>query len=99
MIFIILCYSDHFLGNWRLLISVFLLYSLTCCVGLLFVFEPRVSPEAASLSLGIGARPVYIPPSPDPIRSSAICGIYWVWLLLLLLLLCLQTLAHYVLYP
>ncbi|MFS7970297.1 hypothetical protein Hanom_Chr09g00819361 [Helianthus anomalus] len=84
MIFIILCYSDHFFGNWRLLISVFLLYSLTCCVGLLFVFEPRVSPEAASLSLGIGARPVYIPPSPDPIRSSAICGIYWVWLLLLL---------------
>ncbi|MFS7974755.1 hypothetical protein Hanom_Chr10g00872431 [Helianthus anomalus] len=85
MIYIILCHSDHFLGNGRLLISVFFLYSLTCCVGLLFVFEPRVSLEAASLSLGIEARPVYIPPSPDPISSSAICGTYWVWLLLLLL--------------
>ncbi|MFS8024983.1 hypothetical protein Hanom_Chr16g01469681 [Helianthus anomalus] len=41
-----------------------------------------VSLEAASLSLGIEARSVYIPTSPDPISSSAICGIYWGWLLL-----------------
>ncbi|MFS7953202.1 putative HD domain-containing protein [Helianthus anomalus] len=51
-----------------------------------FVLELRVSLEAASLSLGIEARFVYISPSPDPISSFAICGIYWVWLLLLLLL-------------
>ncbi|MFS7920218.1 hypothetical protein Hanom_Chr03g00221841 [Helianthus anomalus] len=77
MIYIILCRSDHFLG-----ISGFLfLYSLTWCVGMLFVLEPRVSLETASLSLGIEARSVYIPPSPDPISSFAICGIYWVWLL------------------
>ncbi|MFS7982394.1 hypothetical protein Hanom_Chr10g00962381 [Helianthus anomalus] len=44
--------------------------------------EPGVSLEAASLSLGIEARSVYIPPSPDPINSFAICGIYWVRLLL-----------------
>ncbi|MFS7906402.1 hypothetical protein Hanom_Chr01g00058771 [Helianthus anomalus] len=42
-----------------------------------------VSLEAASLSLWIEARSVYIPPSQDPINSFAICGIYWVWLLLL----------------
>ncbi|MFS8004018.1 hypothetical protein Hanom_Chr13g01220681 [Helianthus anomalus] len=54
---------------------------------MLFVFEPRVSLEAASLSVWIEARSVYIPPSPDPISSFAICGIYWVWWLLLLLLL------------
>ncbi|MFS7988964.1 hypothetical protein Hanom_Chr11g01041161 [Helianthus anomalus] len=41
-------------------------------------FEPRVSLEAASLSLGIEARSVYIPPSLDPISSFAICGIYWI---------------------
>ncbi|MFS8019277.1 hypothetical protein Hanom_Chr15g01401931 [Helianthus anomalus] len=34
---------------------------------MLFLLEPRVSLEAASLSLGIEARSVYIPPSPDPI--------------------------------
>ncbi|MFS7973376.1 hypothetical protein Hanom_Chr09g00855901 [Helianthus anomalus] len=56
------------------------LYSLSWCVGM-FVFEPRVSLKAASLSLWIEARSVYIPPSPDPISSFAICGIYWVWLL------------------
>ncbi|MFS7923061.1 hypothetical protein Hanom_Chr03g00256401 [Helianthus anomalus] len=39
-------------------------------------FEPRFSLEAASLSLWIEARSVYIPPSPDPISSFAICGIY-----------------------
>ncbi|MFS8002981.1 hypothetical protein Hanom_Chr13g01208501 [Helianthus anomalus] len=59
------------------------LYSLTWCVGMLFILEPRVSLEAASLSLRIEARSVYIQPSPDPISSFAICGIYWVWLLLL----------------
>ncbi|KAJ0598990.1 hypothetical protein HanHA89_Chr04g0171781 [Helianthus annuus] len=52
---------------------------------MLFVLEPRVSLKAASLSLGIEARFVYIPPSPDPISSSAIFGIYWVWLLFLLI--------------
>ncbi|KAJ0483408.1 hypothetical protein HanIR_Chr13g0664481 [Helianthus annuus] len=49
---------------------------LTWCVGMLFVLEPRFSLEAASLSLGIEARSVYIPPSPNPISSFAICGIY-----------------------
>ncbi|MFS7901840.1 hypothetical protein Hanom_Chr01g00004341 [Helianthus anomalus] len=81
MIYIILCHSDNFLG-----ITDFLfLCSLIWCVGMMFVLEPRVSLEAASLSLGIEARSVYIPPSPDPISSFAIYGIYWVWLLLLLL--------------
>ncbi|MFS8022723.1 hypothetical protein Hanom_Chr16g01442851 [Helianthus anomalus] len=42
--------------------------------------------EASSLSLGIEARSVYIPPSRDPMSSFAICGIYWVWLLLLYLI-------------
>ncbi|MFS7932124.1 hypothetical protein Hanom_Chr04g00364161 [Helianthus anomalus] len=58
------------------------LCSLIWCVGMMFILEPRVSLEAASLSLGIEARSVYIPPSPDPISSFAIYGIYWVWLLL-----------------
>ncbi|MFS8015150.1 hypothetical protein Hanom_Chr15g01352971 [Helianthus anomalus] len=63
---------------------VVFLCSLTWCVGMMFVLEPRVSLKAVSLSLGIEVRSVYIPPSPDPISSFAICGIYWVWLLLLL---------------
>ncbi|MFS7957872.1 hypothetical protein Hanom_Chr07g00671481 [Helianthus anomalus] len=79
MIYIILCHSDQFLGMGDFLF----LHSLTWCVGLLFVFEPSVSLEVASLSLWIEARSVYISPSPDPISSLAICGIYWVWLLLL----------------
>ncbi|MFS7964511.1 hypothetical protein Hanom_Chr08g00751231 [Helianthus anomalus] len=83
MIYVILCHSDQFLGTRDFLF----LYALMWCVGLLFIFEPRVSPEAASLSLWIEARSAYIPPFPDPISSFAICGIYWVWLLLLLLLL------------
>ncbi|KAJ0481191.1 hypothetical protein HanIR_Chr13g0639911 [Helianthus annuus] len=33
----------------------------------------------------IEERFAYIPRPPDPTNSSAICGIYWVWLLLLLL--------------
>ncbi|MFS7972956.1 hypothetical protein Hanom_Chr09g00850921 [Helianthus anomalus] len=78
MIYIILCHSDHFLGIGDYLF----LYSLTWCVSMLFVFEPRVSLEAVSLSLGIEAKSVYIPPSPDPISSVVICGIYWVWLML-----------------
>ncbi|MFS7933792.1 hypothetical protein Hanom_Chr04g00383991 [Helianthus anomalus] len=45
-------------------------------------FLPRVSLEAAFLSLWIEARYVYIPPSTNPISSFAICGIYWIWLLL-----------------
>ncbi|KAM0037590.1 putative RNA recognition motif domain, nucleotide-binding alpha-beta plait domain superfamily [Helianthus debilis subsp. tardiflorus] len=39
-----------------------------------FVLEPRVSLEAASLSLGIEARSVFIPPSPDPISSLLFVG-------------------------
>ncbi|MFS7983886.1 putative armadillo-like helical protein [Helianthus anomalus] len=38
--------------------------------------------EAVSLFLWIEARFAYIPPSPDPTNSSAICGIYWIRLLL-----------------
>ncbi|MFS7972960.1 hypothetical protein Hanom_Chr09g00850961 [Helianthus anomalus] len=78
MIYIILYHSYHFLGIGDYLF----LYSLTWCVSMLFVFEPMVSLKAVSLSLGIEAKSVYIPPSPDPISSVAICGIYWVWLLL-----------------
>ncbi|MFS7988417.1 hypothetical protein Hanom_Chr11g01034591 [Helianthus anomalus] len=80
MIYIILCHSDHFLGMGDFLF----LYSLTWCVGMLFVLEPSVSLEAASLFLGIETRSVNISPSSDPISSFVICGIYWVWLLLLL---------------
>ncbi|MFS8031432.1 hypothetical protein Hanom_Chr17g01545871 [Helianthus anomalus] len=72
MIYIILCHSDNLLG-----IADFLfLYSLTWCAGMLLVLEPRVSLEAVSLSLGIEPRSIYIPPSPDPISSFVICGIY-----------------------
>ncbi|MFS7949384.1 hypothetical protein Hanom_Chr06g00570951 [Helianthus anomalus] len=39
------------------------------------VLEPRVSLEAASLSLGVEVRCAYIPPSPDPTNSFAVCGI------------------------
>ncbi|MFS7947540.1 hypothetical protein Hanom_Chr06g00549481 [Helianthus anomalus] len=84
MIYIILCHSYHFLGIGLAIGDFFFIYSLTWCIGMRFVLELRVSLEAASLSLGIEARSVYIPPSPDPISSFAICGIYWVWLLLLL---------------
>ncbi|MFS7967656.1 hypothetical protein Hanom_Chr09g00788281 [Helianthus anomalus] len=84
MIYIILCHSDQFLGMGDFLFSIF--FDLVCWfVGLLFVFELRVSLEAASLSLWIEARSVYIPPSPDPISSFAICGIYWVWLLFIII--------------
>ncbi|KAJ0527605.1 hypothetical protein HanHA300_Chr09g0335811 [Helianthus annuus] len=48
-----------------------------CC--LVVCFELGVT---ASLSSGMGVRFAYIPPSPDPTNSFAICGIYWVWLLL-----------------
>ncbi|MFS8012016.1 hypothetical protein Hanom_Chr14g01315771 [Helianthus anomalus] len=74
MIYIILCHSNHFLGIGDFLF----LYSLTWYVSMLFVFKPMVSLEAVSLSLGIEAMSVYIPPSPYPISSVAICGIYWV---------------------
>ncbi|KAJ0548684.1 hypothetical protein HanIR_Chr08g0386541 [Helianthus annuus] len=47
-------------------------------------FELGVSPEAASLSLGIEVRFAYISPSSDPTDSFAISGIYWVRMLLLL---------------
>ncbi|MFS7909966.1 hypothetical protein Hanom_Chr02g00100761 [Helianthus anomalus] len=83
ILYIILCHSDNFLGIADFVFPF--LCSLTWCVGMMFVLEPRVSLEATSLSLGIEARYVYIPPSPDPISSFAICGIYWVWLLLFLL--------------
>ncbi|MFS7924290.1 putative small GTP-binding protein [Helianthus anomalus] len=43
--------SDHFLGIGDFLF----LYYLTWCVGMLFVLEPGVSLEAASLSLGMEA--------------------------------------------
>ncbi|KAJ0614796.1 hypothetical protein HanIR_Chr02g0066521 [Helianthus annuus] len=41
---------------------------------MLFVLEPRVSLETVSLSLGIEARSVYIPHSPDPISSLLFVG-------------------------
>ncbi|MFS8024543.1 hypothetical protein Hanom_Chr16g01464481 [Helianthus anomalus] len=44
-------------------------------MSFLGVLEPRVSLEAASLSLGVEVRCAYIPPSPDPTNSFAICGI------------------------
>ncbi|MFS8000383.1 hypothetical protein Hanom_Chr12g01177681 [Helianthus anomalus] len=44
-------------------------------ISFLGVLEPRVSLEAASLSLGVEVRCAYIPPSPDPTNSFAICGI------------------------
>ncbi|MFS7950492.1 hypothetical protein Hanom_Chr07g00583921 [Helianthus anomalus] len=56
MIYIILCHSDQFLGMGDFLFSIF--FDLVCWfVGLLFVFELRVSLEAASLSLWIEASP------------------------------------------
>ncbi|MFS8024773.1 hypothetical protein Hanom_Chr16g01467371 [Helianthus anomalus] len=44
-------------------------------ISFLGVLEPRVSLEAASLSLGVEVRCAYISPSPDPTNSFAICGI------------------------
>ncbi|MFS8018628.1 hypothetical protein Hanom_Chr15g01394221 [Helianthus anomalus] len=67
MSYIILCHSDHFLGIGGFLF----LYSLTWCVDMLFVLVlPRVSLKAASLSLGIEARSVYIvhPTLPRPYK-------------------------------
>ncbi|MFS8009866.1 hypothetical protein Hanom_Chr14g01290401 [Helianthus anomalus] len=67
----------HYIVSNFLGIADFLfLCSLTWCVGMMFVLEPSVSLEAASLSLGLKARYVYISPSSDPISSFAICGIY-----------------------
>ncbi|MFS7940818.1 hypothetical protein Hanom_Chr05g00468801 [Helianthus anomalus] len=47
-----------------------MLYLFLSCV-----FWPMVSLEAVSLSLGVEIRCAYIPPSPDPTNSFAICGI------------------------
>ncbi|MFS7914978.1 hypothetical protein Hanom_Chr02g00159871 [Helianthus anomalus] len=47
----------------------------------MFGFEPVIFLESASLSIWIEVRFVYIPPSPDPTNSFAICGTYWVLLL------------------
>ncbi|MFS8001501.1 hypothetical protein Hanom_Chr13g01191111 [Helianthus anomalus] len=44
-------------------------------ISFLGVLEPSVYLEAASLSLGVEVRCAYIPPSPDPTNSFAICGI------------------------
>ncbi|MFS7917512.1 hypothetical protein Hanom_Chr03g00189941 [Helianthus anomalus] len=45
-------------------------------LSLSWVFWSRGSSlEAASLSLGVEVRCAYIPPSPDPTNSFAICGI------------------------
>ncbi|MFS8021634.1 hypothetical protein Hanom_Chr16g01429731 [Helianthus anomalus] len=83
MKYIILYHSDLSLGIgdfffYILFIYILCLYVLVCCS---FWSQESIL-EAASLSLGIEARSVYIPLSPDPISSFAICEIYWVWLLL-----------------
>ncbi|MFS8002319.1 hypothetical protein Hanom_Chr13g01200701 [Helianthus anomalus] len=62
-----------------------LVASYTHTPHVLFIFflgvlEPRVSLEAASLSLGVEIRCAYIPPSLDPINSFAICGIFGILL-------------------
>ncbi|MFS7924783.1 hypothetical protein Hanom_Chr03g00276731 [Helianthus anomalus] len=72
MIYIILCHSDHFFGIGDLFFSIF--FDLVCWYAIRFGVE--VSQEVASLFLGIEARSVYIPPSPDLISSFAICGIH-----------------------
>ncbi|MFS8013197.1 hypothetical protein Hanom_Chr14g01329971 [Helianthus anomalus] len=68
--------SHHFLGIGNFLF----LYYWILCVGLLFIFELRVSLEVVTLSLRMEARFGYIPPYPNSTGRFAICGIYLVWL-------------------
>ncbi|MFS7943728.1 hypothetical protein Hanom_Chr06g00503651 [Helianthus anomalus] len=44
-------------------------------ISFLGVLGPMVFLEAVSLSLWVEVRCAYIPPSPDPTNSFAICGI------------------------
>ncbi|MFS7970489.1 hypothetical protein Hanom_Chr09g00821601 [Helianthus anomalus] len=64
-----LFHHSHYIGNF------IHTYTSKSFFFFLDVLEPRVSLEAASLSLGIGVRCAYIPPSSDPTNSYAICGI------------------------
>ncbi|MFS7978861.1 hypothetical protein Hanom_Chr10g00920431 [Helianthus anomalus] len=68
----------HLFCDWWISIAI----SVVCIVCLMFGFEPGVFLEAASLSIWIEVRFVYISPSLDPTNSFVICGTCWVLLLL-----------------
>ncbi|MFS7907597.1 hypothetical protein Hanom_Chr01g00073201 [Helianthus anomalus] len=77
----LVCY--HLFCDWWIPIAIFVVRF----VCLMFGFEPRVFLKAASLSIWIEVRFVYISPSPDSTNGFAICVTYWVRLLFLFIIL------------
>ncbi|MFS7948783.1 hypothetical protein Hanom_Chr06g00563901 [Helianthus anomalus] len=69
------CSTMHYFATHTTLVASYTHTPHALFISFLGVLEPRVSLEAASLSLWVEVRCAYIPPSPDPTNSFAICGI------------------------
>ncbi|MFS7967162.1 hypothetical protein Hanom_Chr09g00782531 [Helianthus anomalus] len=69
------CFTMHSFTTHATLVTSYTHTPHVLFISFLGVLEPRVSLEAASLSLGVEVRCAYIPPSPDPTNNFAICGI------------------------
>ncbi|MFS7923852.1 hypothetical protein Hanom_Chr03g00265751 [Helianthus anomalus] len=66
------CSTMHYFTTHTTLVASYTHTPHALFISFLGVLEPRVSLEAASLSLWVEVRCAYIPPSPDPTNSFAI---------------------------